>query len=44
MIRVATSQEAWDLAYKLADPGEYTLDKDSKERAGYPIYREKVWG
>ena len=34
MIKVATIPEAWELACKLADAGEYELDKDSEERAG----------
>ena len=38
MIKVATIPEAWELAYKLADAGEYKLDKDSEELAGYPIF------
>lgn len=42
MIKVATIPEAWELAYKLADAGEYELDKESEERAGYPIFREKT--
>ena len=41
MIKVTTTPEAWELAYKLADAGEYELDKESEERAGYPIFREK---
>ena len=41
MIKVTTTQEAWEVAYKIADAGEYELDKDSQERAGYPIYRAK---
>ena len=41
MIKVATIPEVWELAYKLADAGEYELDKESEERAGYPIFREK---
>lgn len=41
MIKVSTIPEAWELAYKLADAGEYELDKESEERAGYPIFREK---
>ena len=36
-----TTPEAWEVAYKMADVGEYELDKDSQERAGYPIYRAK---
>lgn len=39
MIKVTTAAEAWEVAYKIADAGEYKLDKDSEERAGYPIYR-----
>jgi len=41
MIKVTTAAEAWEVAYKIADAGEYELDKDSEERAGYPIYRAK---
>ena len=41
MIKVTTTPEAWEIAYKIADAGEYELDKDSRERAGYPIYRAK---
>ena len=41
MIKVATIPEVWELAYKLADAGEYELDKDSEEGAVYPIFREK---
>ena len=41
MIKVTTALEAWEVAYKIADAGEYELDKDSRERAGYPIYRAK---
>lgn len=41
MIKATTTPEAWELAYKLADAGEYELDKESEERAGYPIFREK---
>lgn len=41
MIKATTTQEAWEVAYKMADVGEYELDKDSQERAGYPIYRAK---
>lgn len=45
MIKVATIPEAWELAYKLADAGEYELDKDSEERAGYEamIAAAKLW-
>ncbi len=41
MIKITTAAEAWEVAYKIADAGEYELDKDSEERAGYPIYRAK---
>lgn len=41
MIKTTTIPEAWEVAYKVADVGEYELDKDSQERAGYPIYRAK---
>ena len=41
MIKATTTQEAWEVAYKMADVGEYELDKDGQERAGYPIYRAK---
>ena len=41
MIKTTTTPEAWEVAYKIADAGEYELDKDSQERAGYPIYRAK---
>lgn len=36
-----TTPEAWEVAYKMADVGEYEFDKDGWERAGYPIYRAK---
>lgn len=41
MIKATTAAEAWEVAYKIADAGEYELDKDSEARAGYPIYRAK---
>ena len=41
MIKVTRTPEAWEVAYKIADAGEYELDKDSQEWAGYPIYRAK---
>lgn len=40
-IEVTSKQEAWEIVNQIF-PSDYTEDMDSKERAGYPVYRSNV--